>query len=604
MSSPRPGPVGARSRHALVLLFAAISSWWVASPGWAHLSDRIVGDNGDAMWQLSVMRWTLDALGSMRLPWTPPMFFPTPGTYAYSDPMLTQAALAAPLRALGASPALLANILVLGSWTAGVYFAWRLLRRICGNDAIALAGAAAWAFCEVRVATVSLFQIVTAAALVPLVFERLLVLLDRPTIVRGVGLGAAIAATVLGALYYGPLLALTVPVAAVAWLLAARRRPTRELVVAALAGAVVVAVAVLPIAARYQDIHDRDHLRRAPEAQFSATVTDLTTVAPHHARLAALPGLGRAGNGERALFPGLFVVLAVPAAGIVALRRLRRRDRSRFRIDPALAAIGAAGVSAYLLASGTELHVFGLRLPAPLGALDGVPGFSGVRAPVRFAVAGQLALVAVACCVFERLLREVHTRGAVALSVTVLVAVSMVDAGSWLPTADVPHEARWAAVDRALQRRPAGAVVELPIFQTSDGAAQPRVEAPRLYLAAIDGNPRVNGYSGYQPPGFDTLVRTINTFPAPAAVAELARQRVRYIVLRRDVVGYLPRGATRMTAYGTDDDDRLLISATHLASIRATLPSSVREIGTFGSAVLLELVSPSGVASRAAARGA
>ena len=177
--------ISERARHAGALVFGAVVSWWVASPGLGHLGDRIVGDNGDAMWQLSVMRWTLDGLRSLHLPWTPPMYFPATGTYAYSDPILTQALVAAPFRAVGGSPAFVSNAVLLLSWTAAVYLAWRLLRRVCPNDAIALAGATAWAFSELRIGTVVLFQLVTAAALLPLVFELLFRMLTRPTLWRG-----------------------------------------------------------------------------------------------------------------------------------------------------------------------------------------------------------------------------------------------------------------------------------------------------------------------------------------------------------------------------------------------------------------------------------
>jgi hypothetical protein len=575
-------------RHLGVIVFGGLLSWWVASPGVAHIGNRIVGDNGDAMWQLSVLRWTVDAIEALRLPWTPPMFFPTTGTYAYSDPMLTQALLLAPFRAAGASPALGSNIVLLLTWTASVYCAWRLLRRVSGSDAVALAGATAWAFSELRLGTIVLFQLVTAAMFLPLVLELLLVTLERPTLRRGGLLGAAAAAAVLAALYYGPLLALCVPTAAAVWFVVARQRPTRAHVAALVLAGVVAAAPVLPIALRYRDIHDRDHLHRAPEATFSATASDLTGVTGGHELLAAAPVLERAANGERALFPGLFVVAAVPAAAFALLKR-RRRSPERDR-RPDLCAVAAAGVVAYLLAAGTDISVFGRSIPGLLGVLDGIPGFDGIRAPVRFAVLGHLGLVAVACCALTVVVRHVSGRAAVAV-VVALVSLSLVDLRSGRPTAPVPDAARWSAVDAHLAELPRGPVVELPILQGPDGAAHPRVEAPRLYLAGIDGNRRVNGYSGFQPPGFDALTTTLNTFPAPAAVEVLERTGVRYVVLRTDVVGWrTTSGLEYRRTYGEIPVSRIMITPGRLAAIRAGLPPTVREVGTFGHAVLLELI--------------
>jgi MFS family permease len=567
-------PITERARHAGALVFGAVVSWWVASPGFGHLGDRIVGDNGDAMWQLSVMRWTLDGLRSLHLPWTPPMYFPATSTYAYSDPILMQAFVAAPFRALGGSPAFVSNAVLLISWTAAVYFAWRLLRRVCPNDAIALAGATAWAFSELRIGTVVLFQLVTAAALLPLVFELLFALLGRPSLSRGAALGAAMTAAILAALYYGPLLAATVPVATIAWFVVTRERPARAHAFAAGLALVITALAVLPIAAHYQHVHDRDHLDRKPEAAFSAELSDFNDVSSHHGVLASVPGLGRAVSGERALFPGLLVVVAVPV-GMVLI--VRRRRNAPARLHRELIALVAAGATAYLLSAGIML--------------DRLPGFGGIRAPARFAILGHLGLVAVACVVLELGTRRIPSRRLAGVAVAALVVVSCADVGSRVPTAIIPAEARWSAVDHALDELPGGPVAELPLFQSSDGPLWPRGEAPRLYLAGIDGNRRVNGYSGFQPPGFDALATTLNEFPAPDAVATLQRLHVRYVILRTDIVGartYDPR--TLLAYYGTSDRDRLFVTPDRLTAILGGLPPSVIELGEYGNAVLLEVL--------------
>lgn len=563
----QPGGLRRARAHAAAVLGSLLVAAWVAAPRPSRLRDHIVGDTGDAMWQLSVLRWTDDALRSFELPWTPPMYFPTPDTYAYSDPMLTQAVAAAPLRLLGAGPALTSNLLVAGSWAAAVYLAWRLLRRVTVHDGVAFAGAVAWACSDLRIATVPLFQIVTAGALVPFAFERLFVTLARPTFVRGLVLGLTLAAAALAALYYGPLFAVTGAVATLVWFVVAKRRPTGAHLVAGATTVVVVAVLLVPIALQYQDVHDRDGLGRVAEEQFSARPGDLTKVSSHHGRLDALPGLDAAATGERALFPGLFVVLAVPTALVVLLRRRRDEGAAEHRAAE-LAALAAAGLVAYVLATGT-------------------PAIGGIRAPTRFALLGHLALVALAATVVAAAVRRLPQRiGFVA--VPALVAVSLVDAGSWLPTVPVPDERRWSAVNEELAERRNGPVVELPVMQSSDGVAWPRIEAPRLYLARIDGNRRVNGYSGHQPPGFDDLAATLNTFPSAEAVAELRRIGVRYVVLRTQVVGQRTRDPDVVVpVYGTADAERLEITPQRLRAIRAQLPAGVEDLGTFGGAVLL-----------------
>ena len=53
--------------------------------------------------------------------------------------------------------------------------------------------------------------------------------------------------------------------------------------------------------------------------------------------------------------------------------------------------------------------------------------------------------------------------------------------------------------------------------------------------ATIDWHPRVNGYSGYLPPGYAEDVQLLNTFPSPESLARLQALDVRYVVLHLGV---------------------------------------------------------------------
>ena len=76
-----------------------------------------------------------------------------------------------------------------------------------------------------------------------------------------------------------------------------------------------------------------------------------------------------------------------------------------------------------------------------------------------------------------------------------------------------------------------------------------------MLFSTIDWHPRVNGYSGYLPPGYPEDVQVLNTFPSSEAVARLGALGVRYVVLHMgeeqytpqqvaDIVAALPAGAT------------------------------------------------------------
>ena len=92
-------------------------------------------------------------------------------------------------------------------------------------------------------------------------------------------------------------------------------------------------------------------------------------------------------------------------------------------------------------------------------------------------------------------------------------------------------------VSDLLDDRPEGVVAELPIRGVADGTAWAYLESPRQLVSLGDANDRVNGYSGYAPEGFDTVVQTLNAFPSRESLRELDRLGVRYVVLRTRVIG-------------------------------------------------------------------
>jgi hypothetical protein len=80
-----------------------------------------------------------------------------------------------------------------------------------------------------------------------------------------------------------------------------------------------------------------------------------------------------------------------------------------------------------------------------------------------------------------------------------------------------------------------------------------------MVWATIDYHPRVNGYSGYVSPTYDSDAAIIRTIPAPAAFAKLRSMDVRYLILHvgvqtdimmytedqaRSIIAALPVGAT------------------------------------------------------------
>jgi hypothetical protein len=167
----------------------------------------------------------------------------------------------------------------------------------------------------------------------------------------------------------------------------------------------------------------------------------------------------------------------------------------------------------------------------------GVPGFAGIRAVSRFAILGELALALFAAVGIDHVIqRFVPTRRL--LVVGVLTAFVLIESVTGLQFVRVPTSRDDGGVDVALRRLPRGVVLELPVVSSADGAqAWAFVEAPRELVAVHDGDPRVNGYSGFEPTGFNKRAHTLNGFPSPAALAQARALGVRYVVLRTELVG-------------------------------------------------------------------
>jgi hypothetical protein len=254
-----------------------------------------------------------------------------------------------------------------------------------------------------------------------------------------------------------------------------------------------------------------------------------------------------------------------------------------------VALLTVAGGCFLVFAVGDTLRIFGLDVPMPYRVLRRVvPGMEGVRVTARFFVVTQLAIAMLAAVGIAAVIRRLSTRGRVGV-MAALLALVVVESLVTIQTVEVPSLARYGAVNKALENRPAGTVLELPILDARDGAAWAYVEAPRQSLAALDEHPRVNGYSGFEPPTFGQSVDALERFPAAAAVAEADRLGVRYVVLRTELVGALPRSL--VAGLGLADSGRYS-DAEARAIIDRIPPDRVRDVAKVRGAYLVELTRP------------
>ncbi len=306
-----------------------------------------------------------------------------------------------------------------------------------------------------------------------------------------------------------------------------------------------------PIATQYALLERNSHFRRPFSPRLAATALDFFAINPANYILGHIPvvtDLWIHRGIERRLFPGI-VISIFAVAGITALAR-RRRNGGHVR-DTELRLVGIAGLCGAVLALGDRSHVGGVSIAMPFALVRHLPGFSGIRAVARLALVAELALALFAAVGIENAGRRLRYRTALIGGVA-LVVVVVAESAMPINLVHLPTNRDDGGVADALRALPRGVVLELPIRSSTAGIAWPYVEAPRQLVAIHDGDPRVNGYSGFQPAGFDHLTAVLDTFPRPAAIAEVRALDVRYIVLRTRLIGPLTPTKRRLDRDGNE----------------------------------------------------
>ena len=503
----------------LLLLAFTVIAFALAFPDVTRFHSSIAGNSGDSLLNLWIMRSVQIGLPhGWHAFWDARIFHPALDTLAYSETLLPEALVHWILRPVFGD-AMAYNLIYLAAWVMCSWWTYRLARRVVTHWGAAFVAALAFTYSAVRLAHHGHFQLVVGGAFVPLVILVLLRLLEQPAPRRGIALGLAFAGTALTASYYGAMLVVVVVVIIGGWLVAARHLPTRAQLIALGIAAGVVLVLVAPISLQYVRIQRDPNFRHVFDPTTAADLGDFLTAGYPNHLVHWLSGVGTRSPAtddvEHRLFPGL-VALAFGALGFVWLvREIRRRGWRAGRARD-LVLVGVVGVLVTSLAFGDWFVLDGHRVYLPFALLrHGVPGFAGIRAVSRFAILGELALAVFAAVGIDRVLARVAPRWRTVV-VGGLAALVLLECAIGIQFVRVPTSRDDGGIDTALRRIPHGVVLELPIVGSSSGGpAWAYVETPRQLVALHDGDPRVNGYSGFEPAGFNK--RASRAQPLPEA---------------------------------------------------------------------------------------
>jgi hypothetical protein len=450
-------PLGTESA-ATIPLFDIWTLWWAGGRLWHGFSDL----------------------------WNAPIFHPTTGAFAFSEPMLLPGALVGPLVGLRAPPALAHNLVLLAILGANGIAGCRVARAFgVGRGAALLAG--------IMMVTLPFFAKLQGELPI-LAITGTLVALDGVARFAADGrVGAAVESGVgliiqaASCQQLTPFAFLFVSGAAV---VALRARGFSRGGTLRLAGAFVVAGLVVWLLARTPlAVHRQQGFRRTEELvqSLSATPLDFLT-RPLHA-LMPFPSREDATTFTGGLFPGILLSLLAVAGAVV--RGCDAEGKNPWRWY----ALGGA-VAGVLLALGPNLSIFGWP---PFSALRALPGFDQIRSVYRLAVFAQVNLVFLAAFGLDALgcrLKDRPHANQIVLAAGLLAAAENLSLPA--PLLAVPRSPRtaWTAFVAA---QPTGTVLAHVPFPAGPDVEDFAVEAWRLYAQLDHGQPLANGYASNFP---------------------------------------------------------------------------------------------------------
>jgi len=502
----------------------AIASTWPLLPEAGHSfplgterSSTVTFASAWALW------WTSDrAAHGFEHSWDAPIFYPTEGSFAFSEPMPALGLLAAPLLWAGLPLCLAYNLVLLGALSLNGDATYRLLRALGLNRVACLSGGAFVTTLPVVHHELGVLTLVPLFGLL-LALRALFALCEAPRCTRGVALGLALTLTYACCAQYAAFLAWSLALSAPSW----ARKLLRRAALPGLGGCVLaLALGAAPIAYSQRQALAPQHFSRSEQRARDGAGKLVQWVRAPWRELVPTPLLRQANPGRPPLYPGTLRV-GLMLVALVALLR----ERAARGFWPVL---GALALSAFVLSVLPHLAWHGF---APFDWLRRViPGLALIRSLWRAGIVTQLVLTLFAALGVHRLwelgpvwkLRLGPTR---ALTLT-LVALATIEL--WPPAqalSEAPSDARYAPLTRWIEAHvaPNEPLAYLPFPQRAVSSYE---ETTRfMLLQRAHGRPMVNGYSSFFPAPHERLLAQRLDLGAPATAPLLRAFDVRFVVV-------------------------------------------------------------------------
>lgn len=483
---------------------------FVTWPQALHMSTHVAShqDPEFSIWRLG---WVAHALATEpRHLLDGNIFYPSPRTLTYSDAMLLEGVLAAPLFWAKLPPVLVYNIVLLAGIAGSGIAMFVLARELTGRNVPAFYAAAVFTMAPYRIEHYMHLEL-QWAMWVPLTFWAMQLSLRRGregAARYGLLAGAFLWLQIISCVYYGVFLAIAIA----AFVAAAAFIDRQRLVAAAPAlasGAALAAVLTAPYLWLYlqtaRTLGPRD---MAEIGVYSGRWWSYFASPPQN-----LVWGWTAGTPETNLLLGLSVM----ATAIGGAMFYRSRPQ---RIEYAAVALVAVVLS------------FGLNTPVYRAIVAVVPALRGLRSPSRFGIVTCAAVAVLGAFGIDALRawsrnRQNRWEQFAVTAAFVLLFVEYTNTGMVLMdlSSERPDS---ATVYRIMRSAGPGVAVELPM---PTAGTLPGNDPDYEMWSLIHWHPIVNGYSGYYPPDYVETLARMETFPDDDSIARLRRLDVKYVIV-------------------------------------------------------------------------
>ena len=498
-----------RSATALAALLTLVALTIIVTwPQALHMATRI-GAHDDPQFSIWRLSWIAHALRSdPRHLFDANIFYPAKGTLTFSDAILLEGALAAPLIWAGVPSGLVYNLLLFAGFVCSGLAMFVLARYLTGQSGPAIVAAAIFTVAPYRIDHFMHLELQWTMWM-PLAFWAIHRTFDRPSWQSGLLAGVFVWLQIVSSVYYGVFLAAACFVLTLSLSLIHRDVALRAIAWLT-AGAAVAALLALPYAWPYLQA-SRTMVRR---------LTEVSTYSAHLWNYLASAGPGRfwgwtsdrLGGVELNLFPGLIAILLALASVLNHRRRL----------------VIVYAVLAFVMID-LSLGVNGFLYE---WLSERAPALHGLRSPARFGILAACAIAMLAALGAQALSEFAATSSRSAFIAPALVlAIAIEGSTTGMQLMEVPGIAdEDLSVYTAIRRLGPGPILELPLPRLD---RLPGHDARFQLWSTMHWHPIVNGYSGYYPPEFaQTVVRTEH-FPDDQSILQLTLIGVRYIVVHR-----------------------------------------------------------------------